>query len=354
MTHINVLQKRGHSGGLLMKKYFTTFEYKKYHRFYSKKSHLQKVKRKGKVQNNARVKQYQDKLEEMKYAYTPLYFPANFSIVHNTDEVLSFFDEFQNLINLDKPVDLHMENVIQLTPDAILYLISIFKENNAQNKQYRVKGNAPNNETARELFVKSGFYGYVKSEIKTKREDTRVFMIREGNNCLPKVAKSIVEYSRSCLGSSIRTKETKDVYPILIEVMTNTHNHASEKKDATWYLMAQHMDDEVHFAFLDSGLGIPHTLKKNFSETIFNMISSGKITDRRLIKAALDGKFKTQTGERKRGKGLPKIMKIAQEGTVKDSIIISNLGYINCSNGITKRLKGKFHGTLFSWKITKG
>ena len=79
-----------------------------------------------------------------------------------------------------------------------------------------------------------------------------------------------------------------------------------------------------------------------------------KITDHLLMRAALDGKFMTRTGERKRGKGLPKILSIAKEGTVKDSMIISNLGYINCSNGSSKRLNGRFHGTLLAWKIAKG
>jgi len=339
-----------------MKKVFTTTMYIEKHKKYNRTKIKKAKKRKYKFYDLNKPSLRDSFLKQMTTKYKDLQFPKNFSIINNPSEVLAFFDKLLIMIEEKVAVNLKMEDVDEITPDAILYLLSIFKEIEHSGIESSIKGNAPVNQKCKELFVKSGFYRYVKQHKKNNFEDKSIFTIKEGTNCLSSVAKDVISYVRKHLDMEDKpTKMTKDVYAIIIESMTNTFNHSSIDKDkAKWYLMAYHTQDEVHFTFLDSGLGIPKTLQTNFMDTI-HMLKSLHITkDHQLILSALNGDFRTATKENKRGKGLPKIMRISKSNSIKESILVSNLGYVNCTNGTSKVLDTRFHGTLLSWKIVKG
>ncbi len=334
-----------------MKKIYTTLFNKKRNFRNSRKSILKKRRRKNKTYQVIKPKQKE------KVNYIELEAPKDFSIVGNTDKVLSFFDDLIDLVSDNYAVDLNMTKVEKLTPDTILYLISLFREWTDKGQKYRIKGDAPKNEECQTLFVKSGFYQYVESQVSSSiKEDSNIFTIKEGNKCESLLATSFIKHVRNYIGIEGPTKETRSVRTVLIESMTNTHNHASldEQHPARWYLMAYNKDGEVHFTFLDSGVGIPATIQTNFKEDFARIAPLVNHREDKLIKAALDGEFRTSTKEKKRGKGLPKIMSIAQDKTIKESVIISGSGFVNCSDEATKILKHRFHGTLLSWKIVKG
>lgn len=334
-----------------MKKVYTTLSHKRTNALRSQKSIIKKRKRKTKTYQPINTK------KETKEYYEKHIAPKNFSIVENTDETLKFFDRLIELVEKKVNIELDMTKVESLTPGTILYLISLFREWYEDGLKYKIRGDAPKNEECQELFVKSGFYQYVESEVsKNIKADKNIFTIKEGNKCEPLLATKFIKHVRDYIGIDGPTKETKSVRTVLIECMTNTHNHASGNRQhpARWYLMAYNKNNEVHFTFLDSGVGIPSTIQTNFAEEFLRIAPILKGREDKLIKAALDGEFRTSTKEKKRGKGLPKIMSIAQDKIIKESVIISGTGFVNCSSNTTKELKHRFHGTLLSWKIVKG
>ena len=137
--------------------------------------------------------------------------------------------------------------------------------------------------------------------------------------------------------------------------MTNTTQHAYNTRFNSlnsWYLYAESLQDKVRFVFLDTGLGIPTTVKKNFFEKILPLSK-----DCELIKSALKGDYRTQTKQKNRGKGLPQISECFSLGILENVSIYSGCGCCKLTdkNGDYDLIeyKNKIFGTLFSWEISR-
>jgi anti-sigma regulatory factor (Ser/Thr protein kinase) len=285
-----------------------------------------------------------------------LHMPNICSIIDNRDETIVFFNDVLYYVNERIPVFIDSKHVQKITPDAMLYFILILEEIHNKHNNYSLRGNMPKDKYCKKMLQESGFLSYVSSHKNKYKKDTDIFTIREGEQTESQIAKEVLQYVKKHLNIEQSNKNTRAIYALIIEAMANTHNHAvvSHKDKKKWYLMAYYTEDgNVEFAFLDSGAGIPKTIRQNFNEKIKFLFQSEGAADHTLIASALNGDFRTQTGQRKRGKGLPKMNELAQEGYIKDLVIISNKGYVNPTNDIKHNLNEKFHGTLISWKATK-
>ena len=287
--------------------------------------------------------------------------PKNFSLVENTEETLDFINDSLGSIEnkQNKSILQDFSKISNITPDTILYMMSIIEDLQMNEVPFSIKGKYKNrkDEKSRILFEESGFLEHLNGkQEEIKNIQTDVLTIKVGEENQPTTAQEVVQYLRKWL--DMERAETKPIYSILIECMTNTKNHAYKTKNKEnqntnnhkWYLMAYHTQNEVHFVFLDNGHGIPQTLRWYWKD----LFSGTKWFDSKLIESALQGKIlRSQTGEDKRGKGLPKIYKTSKLNYVEELIIIANKGFVNCKNDTTKELKVKFKGTLISWKIKK-
>lgn len=234
--------------------------------------------------------------------------PSVFSITEATDENLSFFDLlFHHIQNGDK-IFLDMENIEIMTPDALLYILSIFEYFELRNFKMDIKGNFPKNEQALELLIQSDFFKYVMS-VNIPESNENVLKIKKGIKTDPIIVKEVIDFTLKHLNQNI-TQRSKVIYRILIEMMANTVEHAYRISSNTsrWYLMASREtgNGKIRFAFLDGGFGMPSTIRKNFSDKVETILLSitGTSNDSRLIMSALNGKFRTRTNKGYRGKGL--------------------------------------------------
>lgn len=137
--------------------------------------------------------------------------------------------------------------------------------------------------------------------------------------------------------------------------MSNTHKHAypeeSEVLHTRWYCFAEYDKEEtVSFSFMDTGAGIPATVKKNFTEKIDILGIKG---EHKYVVSALDGEFRTATHEGHRGKGLPKIREFCTNKKIENLHILTNRADIVVfPNGYnSKDLHTPLCGTLYSWQI---
>lgn len=144
---------------------------------------------------------------------------------------------------------------------------------------------------------------------------------------------------------------------MFIELMNNVKQHAfgtEDKKEAAfcnWYTYAEDIGHELRFVFLDTGKGIPETIRKNFWERL-PLLG----TDARFIASALEGAFRTDTGDRHRGKGLPEIYDNVKKHAIQSLRILSGKGLciVDSSGNITERnLAYSFDGTMYVWTIEK-
>jgi len=259
------------------------------------------------------------------------------------------------------PISIDTKSVKNITIDALLYLLAITNALKSMAIDFDIRGELPRDPVARKLFIDSGFLNYAKpgsAEIKRQGDCVQIDC---GQNVDPLIARSLCVFTMEKLGLA-RTK-TRSLYDIVIEIITNTIQHAYDRSPEhdKWFAYARYVeeDDAVEYSILDSGLGIPFTVKKTLREKLEGVVEKFGVKlwahdsgDSALIQSALDGKLRTETGLAYRGKGMPIIKKYQEDGYISDLTIVSNRGYLAYGRE-ARSLPVGFLGTLYFWRIKR-
>lgn len=287
--------------------------------------------------------------------------PRHLSIFDETQNAIVYFDKVLQTIKNCKFKDsilFDLSEVEVITPDAIMYLIAIIR-NTRRIRLLRIScgGNMPKADSARDIIEQSGFFSFVSSTSKLQiKSDSSYMKISDGVDADGELASSFCDFvQNSCRQTALSTKR---LYPMIIELMTNTHQHAYDSREAqtmmgNWYIFAQDTGTAIHFVFLDTGLGIPKTVLKRFYEKIKDFAFRN---DAVYLKSALQGKFRSETKQEHRGKGLPGIYEDACNLSIMGLSIISGQGKCTVrEDGVieTESFDQMFEGTLFTWDILK-
>ena len=146
------------------------------------------------------------------------------------------------------------------------------------------------------------------------------------------------------------------LYEILIECMSNTHNHANLNKqgECRWWLYVYNnpITNSTSYSFVDLGVGIfksAHT--KNYITKIFKVTGLQKNID--LVDDLLAGKIHSRIEKDRelRGKGIPQIVKHSKNTWFKSFYIITNDVKIDLSIGSRESLDYSFDGTFLHWEL---
>ncbi len=239
--------------------------------------------------------------------------------------------------------------------DAIMYFLALLKKIKSSSTLYGFRGSYPANRKCRELLQASGFFRYVDAG-RTQRDlnyESTVVQIQNGEHVETEIAKQVCDFTIDKL--RLKRTDTKQLYDMVIELMSNTRQHAYRHKKSSyneWYIFVQFLPEErtVRFIFLDTGEGIPATVKRKGFEVAREFVGLGP-RDTQFIRSALEGQFRSRTGDTYRGKGLPRVNRYCVERYINDLTIISNRGYFGRNqNGDMARV---LDGTLFYWEIAK-
>jgi hypothetical protein len=283
--------------------------------------------------------------------------PIDFSFIHNPEETCSFFNEIITFItdrkNYGKPVFIDVENIESFSIDALMYLLAVIHDMHGGVNKTIFSGNEPLNDKVKRAFAESGFYQYVSyhgSTQLTKNKDN--LQIVSGRNSDPQVAKQITDFV--CSKAGVAEKSCSFLYIMMIELMSNTHKHAYNSMTPLaphWYCFSEFDGKHtVSFTFMDTGEGIPATVRKNIVEKIdfLKLKDDGKY-----VISALNGDFRTATQLSYRGKGLPKIRRFCEEKKIYNMCIITNRAEVIVSQKSmqSKNLNNPLLGTLYYWQI---
>ncbi|MBR5023413.1 MAG: hypothetical protein IKY18_09570 [Oscillospiraceae bacterium] len=293
--------------------------------------------------------------------------PRELCLFDSTDTTLNFFDDVIEKIKQCGPrytLYFDLSQVEVITPDAVMYLIAIINN----TKKVRVfeiacEGNMPKNQAARAVFQDVGFFKFVSAPYARKLNDSNGFMkIHNGTDADNILAGAFCEFVHNNCNKDYTS--TKRLYPMIIELMTNTHQHAYHlpyeldghlEMYSNWYIFAQDLGSAVHFVFLDTGSGIPSTVSRKLREKVSDILSVNN--DAVYLESALKGDYsRSETKLAYRGKGLPGIYEDCKNNQICNLKIIScrakclvnNDGLITAQN-----MSSYFEGTLFSWDIAK-
>jgi hypothetical protein len=281
--------------------------------------------------------------------------PSNFNLIENADEMLQFFSQLQKHVYREFFLD--MSGIETITADAVLYLLARFQSFDRDFHSLRVSGNLPSSRKCRDVLLESGFGKYVKMITPISPSDENILAIRRDHLARNDTAREVIVFARRHLGQE-RSRKSKMLYNSIMECMANTKQHAYSRGNNAqyWWLVAWHEEREkcVHFAFLDTGQGIPATIRRNMREKFSLILEQinlpvARVKDCDLIQSALQGQLRTRTGESFRGRGLPDIRSYQEEGHIRNLRVIANRGLVDVGSGIRRELDRPFKGTLLCW-----
>ena len=283
----------------------------------------------------------------------------NFSLINNSEETTSFFNKLVNYINLPNnmitDVFIDIYETTELTIDALMYLLAIMMNLKSKHlKKYRFHGNSPKEENVKKLLTDSGFYRFVNYHgNEPLSQSNNTIQIVSGEKCQTELAKRLSDFVAE--KANVSFISCRFLYEICIELMSNSHKHAYFRKKNNayprWYCFAEYDEENrISFTFVDTGSGIPSTVKKNFAETIDFLKLKG---NHKYVVSALNGDFRTSTKKYNRGKGLPKIKEISATHKINNLHIITNKADVKvCGEETTSYdMNHSLMGTLYYWEI---
>ena len=287
--------------------------------------------------------------------------PEIFSILKNPKNTIKFFNDMIDIIMRISKVknnkhihllEIDMTEVVNITGDALMYLLTVMRNTKIQqNKKIIWRGNFPKNEKINKYLKASGFLKYMKTAEQNLIHSDENFEIQCGKLMQGDIAKRICEFTNSKLNTD--KIYSKFLYRMLTELMTNTKDHAYNRKstfDYYWYIFIENNQNKIKYTFMDNGSGIPKTVLKKFKDRIIEILHLDK--EYKYIESALMGEFRTETKEGHRGTGLPDIYNISEREDISNLTIISNCAYYSKAQN-SYDMEKPLEGTVLYWEINK-
>ncbi len=279
--------------------------------------------------------------------------PQKFSLIENAEEMLAFTSQLKHAMNFRTRIYLNTEDVSLLTNDAIVALISIL--NDFKKRDIRFSGKVPKDTLIRDKFEQSGFFEYVYGHIKSKNKNSKTKIFTKSHKqVLSELTSEIVsEATNTVFG---HREGSEYIQRVLVEVMTNTHNHSSINEGSLeWWLSVEHdeYNKKVSFAFIDNGMGIMESINKRaYNSGILDQII-GLFSDARVFEDIFNGKLKSRTNLQYRGKGLPTIYKGFKQNFYSNLCVLTNNVKAHFESDSFSYLKNKFAGTLIYFELNE-
>lgn len=339
-----------------IKKYSKAWNYWAIRKIYQEKRHSSKwrIRKKNKKIAKKRQKEISDK--HKKAPFKDHKAPNNFSFIYNTNEVLRYFNDAKNHFKQKNNVTFDISEVTEMTPDTIGLLVANINDPKFI-KTGSSRGNAPNNPKLNKIFTESGFGEYVSGSGGFKRSQPGNFLHKEVNQkVVPQLAKNVCILGLNHVFS--KSKPFPPLYEILIECMSNTHNHASLKQqgECRWWLYVYNNPEtqSTSYTFIDLGVGI---FKSAHIDGYVKKIlrKTGITSNLELVDDLLEGKIHSRIEKDRdiRGRGIPQIVNHSKNPFFREFYIITNNVKINLTNGDSVLLEENFSGTFLHWELTQ-
>jgi hypothetical protein len=271
--------------------------------------------------------------------------PTTFSLLENPEETIAFLNGLRSHANKYR-LTLDLANVNKLTTDGIAVLIATLR----QLRTY-IRGNLPKDSAAQNMLVGSGFFAHVNKMQELPSVSHGQISQERSKKVQPDLAKELIHFGTRALGSE---QKCTAAYSVLIESMSNTHNHAAPKRTTDreqWWatVFADANRKRVCFTFVDTGIGIFKSVKLSNVRKLYKLVGIRNDTD--ILRDMLHGMVESSTGHAYRGKGLPNIYKMSQMGRIKSLVIVANDVHCNVTTNEYRMLENSFRGTVLYWEI---
>ena len=290
--------------------------------------------------------------------------PDNFSLLHNTEEVIKYFLDAKKTLHNNIPVFFDLSSVKEMGPETLLYLCATVNDK-IYTAETALKGNAPSNGELKQLFVRAGFFNFVVPESNQQKYTEDIY-----GEIIHKITRKKVEAElagKVCESAIEHTfgknpQKNMSVLPILIECMSNTREHANYGKGYdiyNWWLLAYKDPSSkiTRFCILDIGVGIFGSLERKYNDKtlsgkLLRTFQPNKNMD--TLKKIFEGEQISVTKRKERGRGLNHIHNLVKNDiNIKNFTLISNdvIAIIDKEKVSINKLENNFYGTLFYWEL---
>lgn len=325
-----------------------------------------RIKRKKQLKIQRQILQGKNKTKQAeikKYKnYETVSAPKNFSILSNAEKTITFINTLEKNLENKKKVFVDLNGVDYIDYGAITVLLSvmiIFK-----TRGISFNGNFPKNIEVRSKLIDSQFFDRLNKHIITKSD----YIIKKQNQIFTKLNQEVepslgyivIQEASQTIWNEKRM--CKGVQRVLLELMQNTHNHASlsDTDKEYWWLSVNHdnKNKTVSFVFVDYGQGIFESLNnkpdeskwRNYYEKIKKKLTIGNNAE--ILEKLLNGELHmTVTGQSFRGKGLPGIKQVMDRNQISNLHIISNDVFSDVAKNEYKQLNKTLNGTFVYWEL---
>ncbi len=280
--------------------------------------------------------------------------PKELSLTKKPSETLEYCEVLRkNLNGRGNRIFLDLGNVEYFTSDALLLIRAILLSPRAQNRY--VGGNLPGDPIVASEFKASGFFHGFEQPPSGLPPARGLMLNKSEDTVIARMAGELVDFAKEHV---VMTRECKNAcFQTLVEVMTNTHDHAGNRtfikkmqlgKRLKWFVCVYCLEGTAYFTFADLGIGILNSAPaRTFLQRSGASISSyGRI---RLLKEAFEGRIGSVTGNPGRGLGLPRMKQDAEKGRLSDLIVLTSDVVGSVSDLNFRAISQPLRGTLFHW-----
>lgn len=348
-----------HENIISMKKIYKKLKYKNYIR-----NRVNKKKRKKKYIPNYKIRNLYKEIHQsstIPKICNHLYAPSDCRFIYNTEDCISFIKDILDEKNISvfdnkRYIYIDFSNIEHIDYAMISVLVGILEI--LKKNRVSIQGNFPNNEECKKYIEHSGFLNNMfdlKGKKYRKDVNSEIMFFEKGNILSNK--------ENSFIGGKIKkmrkylTGEEKHFNPlktIFLEICGNTIEHSVPNEKGMWFFGVKYEDDRVVCNLVDFGRGILDTLKKKFSDILYdNLIRRDEIS---VLNRAFIQKYGSKTKEKNRNKGLPSIKENFEKGKIYNMVVITNNVILHFGDSMNSReLKNdiEFGGTFYQWEITK-
>ena len=278
---------------------------------------------------------------------SPLRAPETLSLFNAPNETLKYCNTLRD--HLTQPgmeIFLDLGDVQNFTSDALL-LIRAIMDSRAYHTQ--IGGNLPRDPTVASEFKESGFFDGFANPPEDLPPPKGLILKKSNNKVSTKIAAELVDFAKKHM--PITRECTNACFQTLVEVMTNTHNHAGNRKQRfpqKWFVSVYCRDQAADFSFIDLGIGILKSVpaRHMLQKTGASIFSRGRTS---LLKDAFEGKIGSATRKPGRGLGLPQMKRDAENGTLSDLQVLTSDVVGSVADLDFREVSHSLRGTAFRW-----
>lgn len=341
-----------------MKKFYTSPEYKRYHKRLLEKENRKNRNPKTKVRRYT-TPNYDAVHDVSIYAIEA---PPDFRLFANPDGCLEFFQAVRSEYSIFTKgkknfVKISFANITQVDYAAICVIKAIVHD--LKYRRIYTKCEFARDPECHKFLMESDFFDdFYKSKTqkfeKADKSDLIFFekgeekLKDEANRKIGELVKRVVNHLTG------EAKHFNPVKTILLEVCGNSIEHAYAT-NKHWLLGLKYEEDKVIFTVTDVGKGILDTLKRKFKNVLGDFFA--KRDNLEILVGAFQKKYGSSTEEVNRNKGLPSVRVRSENGSIRNLLVMTNNVILHFEDPnqckVLKTGSARFKGTIYQWELTK-